>query len=334
MATISDTQLVENAHRVKGKVVVLTGGASGIGKEAVLLFAKHGAKVVIGDLDLKGAEAVASQARRAGGEAIAVACNVLKWDDLVDMFELAISKYGTVDVVVPNAGVNELSAVCTGHVSTGEDGKLLPPKLPTVQINLEAVIQTVHLGLWYLKKNRTAGQWKSVVLIGSMASWNPIPGGPQYTAAKHAILGFMRSLYPTLDAQDIRVASIHPFYADTNILPAFMKAVLAGIPLVPVPRIAGAIFFAAVDPDRTSSGCPLLLLDDGPVYRLPKEDLRVGVYDQLNKHVVRPTGIIEAVKLNLLFLKDIGRVVLPSASTLAVASSVAAGAGFLWYRRL
>ena len=71
-----------------------------------------------------------------------------------------------------------------------------------------------------------------------------------------------------------------------------MKLLLAGIPLTPVPRIAGAIFRAATDPDLATSGCPWMLMDDGPVIRVEKEALRTGVYDMLGDRIRRVTRYV------------------------------------------
>ncbi|KAI0042896.1 NAD(P)-binding protein, partial [Auriscalpium vulgare] len=215
MTTISDEQLVSYAERVKGKVVVITGGASGIGKQTSLLFGKHGAKVVIGDLNADGAEAVVTQIKQAGGDGASLGVDVLNWDQLVDLFELAIARFGAVDIVVPNAGINESDKVCDGTVVL-KDGRPVQPKLLTLQINLTAVVHTVHLGLYYMKKNRRDGDWKSVVMIGSMASWTALPHAPQYSASKHAILGFMRSIEEIVARDEVRVATIHPWYAGSS----------------------------------------------------------------------------------------------------------------------
>ena len=67
---------------------------------------------------------------------------------------------------------------------------------------------------------------------------------------------------------------------------------LAGLPLTPVPRIAGAIFRAATDPDLKTSGCPWVLPDDGPVIRIEKEALRAGVYLMLNNRIRRAAGYV------------------------------------------
>ncbi|KAI0061324.1 NAD(P)-binding protein [Artomyces pyxidatus] len=312
MTTISDDQLFTHASRAKGKVVVLTGGANGIGREAALAFAKYGAKVVIGDLDKASADGVVADIKKAGGEAVFSQCNVLDWDAQVDLFELAISKYGAVDIVVPNAGINE--AADLARKVEIKDGRPVRPAMLTMQINLTAVLHTVHLGLHYMTQNRAPGDWKSIVLIGSMASWQAIPLAPQYSASKHAILGLMRSLHLTLAQDNIRLAVVHPWFAgasslaDTKILPVGVKVVLAGIPLTPVSRIAGAIVCAAVDPDPATAGCPYVLPDDGPVMRLDKEKLTLGVYKLLDERVQRIESFVESVKFTVATVADISRI--------------------------
>ena len=81
---------------------------------------------------------------------------------------------------------------------------------------------------------------------------------------------------------------------DTSILDLPVKLLLAGIPLTPVPRIAGAIFRAATDPDVATSGCPWVLPDDGPVIRVEKEALRAGVYEMLGRRIQRARRSVSA----------------------------------------
>ncbi|KAI9445660.1 hypothetical protein BJY52DRAFT_1096974, partial [Lactarius psammicola] len=102
---ISDDELFVYAERAKGKVVVLTGGANGIGKEVALTFAKYGQqtsigfKVVIGDTNVSGAEGVVTSITKNGGWAVSTKCNVVNWDDQVALFKLAFKHYGAVDIV-------------------------------------------------------------------------------------------------------------------------------------------------------------------------------------------------------------------------------------------
>jgi NAD(P)-dependent dehydrogenase (short-subunit alcohol dehydrogenase family) len=132
----------------------------------------------------------------------------------------------------------------------------------------------------------------------------------QYTASKHGVLGLMRALDPIAAEANIRLAVVHPWFAgvlqvadlcaafsifnffrkDTSILILPMKLILAGMPLTPVPRIAGAIFRAATDPDVATSGCPWLIPDDGPVTRVERESLREGVYGLFHKRIRRAIG--------------------------------------------
>lgn len=92
----------------------------------------------------------------------------------------------------------------------------------------------------------------------------------------------MRSLYPPCFRECIRVGVIHPWFADTALVPLSLKVGLAGVPLTPVERIAKAIIHAAADPDMETSGCPWLLPDDGYVFRLEREQLREGVYKMID----------------------------------------------------
>ncbi|RXW25026.1 hypothetical protein EST38_g841 [Candolleomyces aberdarensis] len=272
MTAIPDDKLFSYGHRVKGKVVVITGGASGIGKESALRFAEHGAKVVIGDLNGPGAQAVVDEIEAAGGTAASIKCNVVVWEDLVALFELAISKYKAVDIVIPNAGINERADFDTVRF---KDGKPVQPKLTTMDVNLNAVLYTVHLAQHYLCVNKKEGDLKAIVLIGSVASWVGIPSGNIYSASKHAILGLMRAMYRSLDVKGIRISVIHPFFA--------VRLFLAGIPMLPVTRIAGAIFYSATDPDPATNASSWLLPDDGPVWLIEKERFKFGVYKMIDQ---------------------------------------------------
>ena len=76
-------------------------------------------------------------------------------------------------------------------------------------------------------------------------------------------------------------------FVDTGIVPLVARIALAGIPMTPIERIAGAIVLCATDPDPETNGLPWLLPDEGPVYRLSREELVEGVYDMVNKRVLR-----------------------------------------------
>ncbi|TDL26316.1 NAD-binding protein [Rickenella mellea] len=295
MANVADDQLFAHASRISGRTVIITGAANGIGRAAAVEFGKRGAKVVIGDIDLDGAEDLVAEIKKAGGEAVCQTCNVLEWDELVSLFQLAESKFGAVDVVVANAGVTE-----AGHFTTiklDEKGVPTKPNLKTLQINLISVVQTTRLALHYLRQNKNETSPKAIVLIGSMASLSGITGAPMYGAAKHGVLGFMRALKDELALEKIRIAAVTPWFADTAIVPLALKAVMAGIPLTPVPRIAGAIFLAATDKEPDTNGAVYSLPDDREVFQIPNVQLNEGVYTLINNRSKRIFSMVENFKI-------------------------------------
>ncbi|KAJ8517966.1 hypothetical protein ONZ45_g4912 [Pleurotus djamor] len=318
MALVSDEQLYAYSDRVKDKVVVITGAANGIGRETALLFAKYGAKIVIGDRDVEGGEATAQEVRAAGGKSIATKCDVTVFDDQVSLFELAMATFGSVDIVVPNAGVTEMYPFDT--VKLSEDGKPLKPKMTTLDVNLTGLLYSVHLAIHYLKLQRPdLESLKALVLIGSMASWAGIPKATLYSASKHAVLGVMRSLEPMLESENIRIGTIHPFFADTNIVPTPVKLFLAGIPKVPVPRIAGAIFHVASNPKPESSGSAWLLPDDGAVFQVPKEEFKEGVYKMIDERANRLQRGAKGAVFYFNLTKDLSRIFAKPLAILGVA---------------
>ena len=125
---------------------------------------------------------------------------------------------------------------------------------------------------------------------------------------------------------------------DTAIVPTIMKVALAGIPLTPIARIAGAVFYSALDTDASSDGAPWLLPDDGPVFLLPKEKLTTGVYDLINARAQRAKGyvclvlsaerqidgvfrVVQSVKLTTAFFRDIARIIGPVRLLIALAAA-------------
>ncbi|KAG6880027.1 hypothetical protein C0992_007824 [Termitomyces sp. T32_za158] len=308
------------------------GAANGIGRETAIQVASYGAKVVIGDLDVSGAEKTnyTILIRLDTSTAACQKCNVTSWDDQIALFDLAIAKFGVVDIVsggnrvnffkVPNAGVTEIGSF---HKVSFKNGKPVKPDTRTIDVNLFGVIYTTHLALHYLSVKRGVKDetLKAVVLIGSMdppeASWLGIPHGAMYAASKHGVLGLMRSLYPEFALNNIRIATIHPFFADTKIVPIPVKVLLAGIPLAPVPRVAGAIIHAATNPDPETNGVAFLLNDDGPVFMVPREEFKLGVYKMIdersNRLLSSAAGAIYYARLLRDYFRILGKPVLLAA---------------------
>ncbi len=119
--------------RFKDKVVVITGGNSGIGKAAAIQFAKEGAKVMIADLSEKMGDDLVEEIEKSGGEASFIRVNVTDFDDVERMFEQTLLRMGSVDVIVNSAGV-------------------LGPRMRTDKYPMEAFDKVIDVnvkGLWY-----------------------------------------------------------------------------------------------------------------------------------------------------------------------------------------
>ena len=101
---------------------------------------------------------------------------------------------------------------------------------------------------------------------------------------------------------DLDILTILLFSSDTGIVPAPVKAFLAGIPKTPVSRVAGAIFYAATDRDEKSSGSAWLLVDDGPVFMVPKEEFKQGVYKMIDDRANARVYVISAVNFPIIII--------------------------------
>ncbi|KAL0563283.1 hypothetical protein V5O48_018788 [Marasmius crinis-equi] len=258
---ITDDQLLDYANRASGKVVLITGAGAGIGKETAIHFAESGAKLVLGDINLTNVEAVAEQIRTSGGEALALKCDVTVWDELVDMYEKAMERFGSVDIVIANAGVSEVGNCCRpGPIPLDESGRPQKPGVTTIDVNVVGVLHT---------------SWIALHVPAIM-----------YATSKHAVLGLMRALdKTTFKPLNIRVSCIHPFYADTAIIGDFLRESFkeSGVPLVPIGRIVGAIIHSATHPDPSTSGGSYYVPGPGSTFFIAREDFKAGVYEILDE---------------------------------------------------
>lgn len=142
---------------------------------------------------------------------------------------LSLSPTHTLHSIIANAGVGELGDFAT--VSTPAHLDPPEPTLATLDINLTGAVFTTRLALHHLSAS-PPGSDRSLVLIGSIASFASGPAMALYCASKHALLGLFRSLrlYPSRNAA-VRLNMVCPYFVDTPILPVAAKAMLAGLEL-------------------------------------------------------------------------------------------------------
>lgn len=179
MPALTNDDCYANAARLKGRTVVITGAGSGFGRATAVEFSKHGANLVLGDVNEANLAATVAQLKT---PAVSRRCDVTSWDDQVALFAAGFDKFGSIDVVLPNAGVSEI-----GRFDPRQEGdvtQLTKPNLTTLDIDLTAVLYTTRIALWYFAndKRRDPGL-RAVVFTGSMSSFYGSEG-VMYGAAK------------------------------------------------------------------------------------------------------------------------------------------------------
>jgi len=191
--------------KLDGKVAIVTGAASGMGKAIAELYAKEGAKVIVADLNGEGAEAVVKGIKDNGGEAKAVKVNVAKVEEINNMIDFAVDTYGTLDILVNNAGVMD---------GMEPVGNIDDEKWDFVfDINTKAVMRAMRKAMpIFLDKGKGV-----IVNTVSTGGLNGGYAGVTYTASKHAVVGITKNTGFMYANEGIRCNGIAPGGVETNI---------------------------------------------------------------------------------------------------------------------
>lgn len=249
-------------RQMVGKRVVMTGGAANIGRSTALTFARHGAQVVIGDIDSEGAEETVALIRQQGGDASFVHTDVTNEAAMESLIKEAVETMGGLDAAFFNAGLQRSGTVTEFEV---EDWDALFRVNP----------RHCFLGTKYTVPHLRENGGGAIVLTSSLAGVKGGPGMTAYSASKGAIVGFGRALAAELAADGIRVNVLCPGWIDTPFnQPAidFMggrasqEAVIRDV--VPLGRqgtpeeIASSVLYLASDASSYMTG-QILLVDGG-----------------------------------------------------------------------
>jgi NAD(P)-dependent dehydrogenase (short-subunit alcohol dehydrogenase family) len=190
-----------------GKVALVTGAGSGIGKAAALKLAQDGASVVVISRTADEIEATADEIRQAGGKALAVTGDVSDEKSTREAIEKAVAEYGRLDIVVANAGVNGMWAPID---------ELTPEEWDkTITINLRGTFLTIHFAVPHLKK---AGGG-SITIVSSINGNRTFtsPGATAYSTTKAGQVAMAQQLALELGKHKIRVNAVCPGAIDTEI---------------------------------------------------------------------------------------------------------------------
>ncbi|MGQ9927457.1 MAG: SDR family oxidoreductase [Chloroflexaceae bacterium] len=187
------------------KGVLITGGGGGIGRATALAFARVGARLMLGDLDLAAAEETARQVVAAGGEAHAAHCDVSRPEEAEALVQEAVARLGRLDYAVNNAGI-EASQESTARlpVETWER---------TIAINLSGVFYCMRAELAAMRAGGGA-----IVNIASVLGLVGFAGAAAYVAAKHGVIGLTKVAAIEFAARGIRVNAVCPGFVETPML--------------------------------------------------------------------------------------------------------------------
>ncbi|EGU73904.1 hypothetical protein FOXB_15585 [Fusarium oxysporum f. sp. conglutinans Fo5176] len=231
----------EDLTTLKGNVIVVTGGSSGIGLATVELLLSIGASVVNGDVQ-------APEKEMAGAYEF-IKTDVTKWEELLALFNKAKETHGRIDHVFANAGIGPRA----DYLSTQLDqaGNLMEPSSQNLDINLKGVINTSTLAIHHLRQQVEGG---SIVITGSATCLQRFRA-VDYATAKHGVLGFGRGLVPLLKAArlPIRVNTLAPSWTDSNVVPS-LKSLLNSINVDVQPASVVARCAAYLMADTTMNG--------------------------------------------------------------------------------
>lgn len=191
--------------KLDGKVAIVTGAASGMGRAIAIKFAEEGARVVVSDINGEGASQVADEIREAGHSAVAITTNVVREEDIQAMVDLAVNEYGTLDILVNNAGIMD------NFVPAGDMTDELWDKV--MAINCTAPMRAIRSAM----KIFAGKQSGTIVNIASAGGLLGSRAGAAYTASKHAVVGLTKNVGFQYANLGIRCNAIAPGAVNTNI---------------------------------------------------------------------------------------------------------------------
>lgn len=186
-----------------GKIIVITGAGTGIGRESSLLLAKRGATVIVSDFNVAKGETTTKMILDNGGSAEFIACDVSKTKDIVDLHQGVIQKHGRIDGALNNAGISGQLGLAVADYPEELFDKVIAVNLKGVWVCMREQINQML----------TQGSG-SIVNMASVAGLVAIQNGA-YTASKHGVVGLTKAAATAYSKQGIRINAVCPGYVYT-----------------------------------------------------------------------------------------------------------------------
>jgi NAD(P)-dependent dehydrogenase (short-subunit alcohol dehydrogenase family) len=245
--------------RLKDKIAIVTGGSMGIGKAICLAYGREGAKVAVVNRTRESGEAVVKEIEGAGGVARAFPCDVSKKADVVAMVSGVVKAFGTVDILMGNAGVM-INKPAEDYTEDEWD--------TTVNINLKGNFLLSQAVIPIMKKKK----YGKIIFTASIAGTHAFPNALPYCASKGGVVMITKALAAEIAKEGINVNCISPGNTATPLNqhlqddPEFVKLMASYTPTgrayITVEEMAGAAVFLASDEASAVHGLDMIV-DDG-----------------------------------------------------------------------
>lgn len=224
------------------KVVVITGGSSGLGEATARHLAAHGATIVLGARRLDRLQAIAADIGAEGGTAMAVATDVTDRNQVQNLVDTAVSEYGRIDVMLNNAGLMQQSALKRLKVDEWDN---------MIDINIKGTLYGIAAALPQMKQQKDG----HIINVSSVAGHKVTPAGAVYCATKHAVRAISEGLRQEVKDYNLRTTVISPGAIDTE-LPSHISDPDASEAInnfyeasaIPADSFARAVYFAMIQP--------------------------------------------------------------------------------------
>ena len=225
--------------QLKGKIAIVTGAGRGIGRAIALALGEAGARVALAARSEGEIRSVAQEIRGKDGDALAIAADLTRDDEIERLVKQTVKEWGAVDILVNNAGWGKTATVVDSRVEDWDR---------TLQINLRAPMVLTRLVL----PGMIAKKSGAVVNIGSISSKAGTANTSAYSASKFGMLGFTQSLFEEVREYGVKVSIILPGFVDTPLIP-LNKRLDRGKMIQPR-DIAGAVIYVLSTP---LNSCPV-----------------------------------------------------------------------------
>jgi 3-oxoacyl-[acyl-carrier protein] reductase len=242
--------------RLRDKVAIITGAASGIGRATAILFAQEGAKVVVADVNDEGGKETVSLISKQGGEAIFVHTDVSKYDQSEELIKTAVQEFDGLQILVNNVGTTRDGLIMT---MSEDDWDFV------LDTNLKSTFNCSRAAIRHMLRRR----YGRIINVTSVAGQMGNAGQTNYSASKAGQIGFTKALAREVASRNITVNAVAPGFIDTHLTRALPEDIQQGLKdLIPLGRIgepeeiAKAIAYLASDDAAYITG-HVLTLDGG-----------------------------------------------------------------------